>query len=111
MSNQSPPKWAPNAIPTIFGWADPKTGELLVSKKGLSNVVSNYRRNSRPSKDELLSTIDVTLDISTSDDLVESTFVDLEVEPAELEDAVEKDESPVLEEVKPRRPGRPKKKV
>lgn len=31
----NPPKWAPNAIATPRGWVDPKTGELLVSVKGL----------------------------------------------------------------------------
>jgi len=30
-----PPAWAPNAKPTAKGWADPKTGEILVSQRGL----------------------------------------------------------------------------
>lgn len=32
---KNPPRWAPNAIATAKGWVDPKTGELLVSVKGL----------------------------------------------------------------------------
>lgn len=32
---KNPPSWAPNAVATKRGWEDPKTGELLVSIKGL----------------------------------------------------------------------------
>ena len=45
MKEQQPPKWCSNAVPTIYGWADPKTGELLVSKRGLKNPIQNYKRN------------------------------------------------------------------
>ena len=33
----------PLAIPTIYGWALPATGEILVSKKGLPNPVPNFK--------------------------------------------------------------------
>ena len=33
---------SPETIPTEFGWANPKTGELLVSIKGLPNPVKNF---------------------------------------------------------------------
>ena len=29
----TPPNWCRNAVPTLKGWADPKTGELLVARK------------------------------------------------------------------------------
>ena len=35
-----------DAIPTIYGWANPKTGEMLVSiKGGCENPVENYFQN------------------------------------------------------------------
>lgn len=43
MSSYNPP--IENAIPTIYGWAHPITGELLVSIKGLENPVEGYKRN------------------------------------------------------------------
>lgn len=108
MSNQSPPKWAPNAVPTEYGWVNPKTGELLVSKKGLTDVVSGYGRNTRPKSVPVTtadqpSSIEVTLNIETPDTLVETTFVELEVEPMNPETTEP--------EVQRRRPGRPKKRV
>ena len=33
---KNPPSWAPKAVATTKGWVDPKTGELLVSVKGLT---------------------------------------------------------------------------
>lgn len=38
----------PDAVATIYGWAHPKTGELLVSKKNLPNPIKNYKRNCPP---------------------------------------------------------------
>jgi hypothetical protein len=35
MANPNPPVWAPNAVPTKLGWADPVTGELLLAVEGL----------------------------------------------------------------------------
>lgn len=32
---KNPPSWAKDAVATVKGWCDPKTGELLVSIKGL----------------------------------------------------------------------------
>lgn len=39
MKNLTPPKWAPYAIATERGWVHPKTGELLVSLKGLKSRI------------------------------------------------------------------------
>lgn len=102
MYNQSPPNWAPNAVPTIHGWVDPKSGELLVSKKGLSDVVDGYGKNRRPIKpDTSVNASETILEIKTPDTtIVETAFVELEVE-SEV----------VIQEVKKRRPGRPKKQV
>jgi len=38
----------PDAVATVYGWAHPKTGELLVSVKNLPNPIKNYRRNCPP---------------------------------------------------------------
>ncbi|MFA6198787.1 MAG: hypothetical protein WC679_00020 [Bacteroidales bacterium] len=35
----------PDAVATIYGWAHPRTGELLVSMKGLPNPFENYKLN------------------------------------------------------------------
>jgi len=40
----APPAYCPQAIPTINGWVDPATGELIVSMKGLPGAVSDYKR-------------------------------------------------------------------
>lgn len=111
MSNQTPPKWAPNAVPTIYGWADPKTGELLVSKKGLENVVTDFGKNKRPTaKPDIVETpvsnIDITLDITSPETLVENTFVELEVESATPEVSV-----PEVIDLPKRRSSRSKKRA
>ena len=46
MVDYSKVKPTPDAIPTIYGWANPKTGEMLVSVKGgCENPVENYFQN------------------------------------------------------------------
>ena len=32
---KTPPHWCKNAVPSARGWCDPKTGELLISVKGI----------------------------------------------------------------------------
>lgn len=40
---KGPPAWAKNAIASVNGWVDSKTGELLVAKaKVLQSEVDNY---------------------------------------------------------------------
>jgi len=41
-----PPNWCKNAIATNRGWVDPKTGEVLVSVKGLK--VESIKEESKP---------------------------------------------------------------
>jgi hypothetical protein len=36
------PKWCSHAIPTPRGWADPKTGELYVSKRFTSDEINEF---------------------------------------------------------------------
>lgn len=92
MKNLTPPKWAPNAVATEQGWTDPKTGEILVSLKGLK------------SKIEAAQPPAVVLDIETPVECpVENTFVEITTEPV-----LEKPK--VVEEVSEKRGrGRPKK--
>ncbi len=37
-----PPSWAPGAVPTLAGWEDPNTGELLVSQKHTADQISEF---------------------------------------------------------------------
>lgn len=46
--NISPPNWAKNAIPTKQGWVNPKTGELLVSKRGLLDNIQKGSKTVNP---------------------------------------------------------------
>ena len=39
MKNLTPPKWAPYAVATEQGWAHPKTGEILISLRGLKSRI------------------------------------------------------------------------
>lgn len=55
MSSETIRKPHPDAIATIYGWALPKTGELLVARRGLPNPVEGYRPN-RPFKVEAVET-------------------------------------------------------
>lgn len=43
MKKLEPPRWCPKAVATIRGWENPKTGELLVSKKGLLEQVEETK--------------------------------------------------------------------
>ena len=36
------PKWCKNAVPTLRGWADPKTGELFVSKRFTQEQIDDF---------------------------------------------------------------------
>lgn len=45
MSTRTPPRWCSDAVATKLGWADPKTGELLVANKHLANPIENYTKN------------------------------------------------------------------
>lgn len=49
MANQTPPKYRPSAIATPIGWAHDKTGEQLVSVRGLEPAegTEDYKPNSR----------------------------------------------------------------
>lgn len=40
MNIQNKPTYAPNAVATSLGWMNPKTGELIVSVRGLDNAVN-----------------------------------------------------------------------
>lgn len=38
----APPAFAKNAVATVRGWADPTTGEILVSQRGLPNPDESF---------------------------------------------------------------------
>ena len=37
-----PPRWCKDAVPTERGWADPKTGELLISRRFNADEIAAY---------------------------------------------------------------------
>lgn len=43
MKNLNAPKWAPRAVATEQGWKDSKTGELLVSFRGLKSLIEKNK--------------------------------------------------------------------
>lgn len=56
MKNPLPPYWKPDAVATVEGWRDPRTGELLVAHYGLvDEVVPNILEvESAPSHSPLI---------------------------------------------------------
>ncbi len=91
MKNLTPPKWAPYAVATEQGWTHPRTGEILISLKGLKSRIEQEQ----PS---------VVLEIETPAECpVENTFVEITTEPVS-------EEIEVVEVVPEKRGrGRPKK--
>lgn len=94
-NNFAPPKWAPSAIATDQGWVNPKTGELLISLKGLKTRIEM----NKPS---------VELDIKVPDECpIETAFVKLTIEETpEVSNEVKEEPVVVIEK---RGKGRPKK--
>lgn len=88
MKNLTPPKWAPYAVATEQGWVHPKTGEILISLKGLKSRIEKEQ----PS---------IVLEIETPVDCpVENTFVEITTEESHevIEDAfVQIDTEPSFE--------------
>lgn len=63
MKKLSPPKWAPYAIATEQGWIHPKTGEILISHRGLKSMIEKEQK-------------DIVLEIENSKEcVVENTFI------------------------------------
>jgi len=44
------PTWAPDAVASPQGWRHPKTGELLVSYKGLDTIVEEPKKEKKATK-------------------------------------------------------------
>jgi hypothetical protein len=74
MSTKTIRKPHPDAIPTIYGWALPKTGEILVARRDLPNPVKGFKPN-RPYKGEIEETVssNVESQLSQTDDLPNPT--------------------------------------
>lgn len=95
MKNLTPPKWAPYAIATEQGWVHPKTGELLVSLKGLKSRIEKEQPAT------------VVLEIETTPECpVENTFVEITTEESTTVYPIS-EETETIPEKKGR--GRPKK--
>ena len=73
MSTETIRKPHPDAIATVYGWALPKTGEILVSKHGLPNPVEGFKPN-RPFK------VEVAVE-KTVEEVVEPVVPVIEPEP------------------------------
>lgn len=73
MSTKTIRKPHPDAIATVYGWALPKTGEILVSVRGLPNQVEGFKPN-RPFKVEVAAKKAV-------DEVVEPAALVIKLEP------------------------------
>lgn len=73
MSTKNIRKPHPDAIATIYGWALPKTGEILVAKRGLPNPVKDFKPN-RPYKPEITKTV-------VKEMITSSMISNVEIEP------------------------------
>lgn len=106
MSNYVVPRWFPTAIPTQFGWANPKTGEILIAIRNLENPVKGFIRNRPYVVPEIEPENTFTFD--NTDTVVEDVFIDISTTTDQLQN-----DEPVLVEpdIQPKkRRGRPAKK-
>lgn len=77
MKNLTPPSWAPYAIATDQGWTHPKTGEILVSYRGLKTRIDAQMKSqmefSEPTVEDATVTVSLTLDtpVQTGSDIIE----------------------------------------
>lgn len=62
-----------NAVATKYGWADSKTGELLVSVKGLPNPIENYTINKPFKYQEITSEVIIETKENISEVIEETT--------------------------------------
>lgn len=71
MRHKNPPKWCPNAIATSRGWVHPKTGELLVSIKGLDKPNQTIIPNRKITQH-------IVLEITEKPTVIDTVSVELE---------------------------------
>lgn len=117
--NQAP-KWAPDAVPTVRGWADPKTGEILVSQRGLKDPVEDFefRRDRGMGRKDVDSQMPEAEVSEIAQKAPEAPVVEETVEaPAESNEVVEEvlteqvaDEAPSEEKPAPKKKAAPKRK-
>lgn len=91
----TPPNWAPGAIATKYGWANPKTGEILVANRRLPNPNLDFVKGCpyvpAPTESQVDPKDDVILDMGCKDDeLVESVFIEISTETSEDSQIVKK---------------------
>lgn len=94
MTKPTPPAWAKDAVPTIRGWVDAKTGELLKAQKGLVTETpsSETKKKRGPYKKRATKeAVESTVDEQTS----EETHSPVEGPDAEIV-AIEEQKKPSL---------------
>jgi hypothetical protein len=118
MKNLTPPKWAPYAVATEQGWVHPKTGEILISLRGLKSRIEKEQPSvvleiETPAECPVENSF-VEITTEESPEVIENAFVQIITEPsyegsvATLEPVSE--ETKVVEAVPEKRGrGRPKK--
>jgi len=75
------PSYCPNAIATKRGWEDPKTGELLVSNRGLDlDLINNVSVNKPVSASVETTLFDETQMMEAELEIVEPTPIPDEIE-------------------------------
>ena len=90
----------PDAIQTVYGWALPATGEVLVSKRGLPEPVAGFKIG-KPWKNE----IPIVTVLAVPDPVVKSAPVEVIPEPVIEPPVIESFEEMVAEVpiIKPKR--------
>lgn len=79
------PGWCKDAVPTLRGWEDPNTGELLTSSRHTQAQLDEWHGGADASAPEVL--IEVTPPVFEDDDEEEYEYYDLEsMSKKELED-------------------------
>lgn len=107
MSTETIRKPHPNAIATVYGWALPETGEILVSKRGLPNPVKGFKPN-RPFKmeDVIENTIEEAVEsvasvVETEPEIFPENELPIPTTPEDLDKLLGSD-------TEPKGPGRPR---
>lgn len=62
--NLTPPNWQKDAVATAQGWKHPKTGELLVSYKGLDKILGEMAKPA-PAKKATKKVAEVEVEVET----------------------------------------------
>lgn len=84
---KTPPHWCKDAIPSVRGWCDPKTGELLISVKGIQFDV--LKPVTEKAVDKVVVDVENALQAVLSDEQEDNTVDEVAEVVEEVKDVVE----------------------